>query len=261
MTNGADLIGISVIMPVYNSEKTVGRAIESVLVQTYKSLELIVIDDCSTDRSRDIIGQYAEKDPRVHILYNEKNEGVSAARNHGIHKARYDWIAFLDSDDYWLPDKLEIQMHAVSLDKKSALCFTGSAFIDSKGQMSSYELHVPNKVTYEQLLSQNIISCSSVLVRRNDLLKYPMVSNPMIHEDYATWLKLLKQYQHAIGIDEALLVYQISSGSKSGNKVCAAKMQWNTYRYCEVPVWKSIVSFCVYAVRNIKKYYRIKHQL
>lgn len=261
MANVADVIGISVIMPVYNSEKTIERAIESVLVQTYKCLELIVIDDCSTDRSRDIIGQYAEKDLRVHILYNEKNEGVSIARNRGIDIAQHDWIAFLDSDDYWLPDKLEFQMHAVSLDKKCALCFTGSAFIDSKKQMSSYVLHVPNRVTYKQLLSQNIISCSSVLVRREDLLKNPMVTNPMIHEDYATWLKLLSQYPYAVGIDEALLVYQISSGSKSGNKFCAAKMQWNTYRYCEVPIWKMLVSFFAYAVRNIKKYYRIKHQM
>lgn len=261
MNNGADSVGISVIMPAYNAAKTIGRAIESVLEQTYKCLELIIIDDCSTDGSREIIKKYAEQDARIQILYNETNEGVSAVRNRGVNTARCNWIAFLDSDDYWLPTKLEAQMYAVSKNENCALCFTASAFIDSKGHSSDYVLQVPEQVTYTHLLSQNIISCSSVLARREDLLAHPMVCNAMIHEDYAVWLSLLNEYPYAIGINKPLLVYQVSAESKSGNKLRAAQMQWNTYRYCRVPIQKSMTSFAIYVVRNLKKYYKIKHQM
>ncbi len=258
MNNGADSVGISVIMPAYNAVKTIGRAIESVLEQTYKCLELIIIDDGSTDGSREIIKKYAEQDARIQLLYNETNEGVSAARNRGVNTAQYRWIAFLDSDDYWLPKKLEAQMYAVSKNEDCALCFTASAFIDSKGHSSDYVLQVPEQVTYNHLLSQNIISCSSVLARREDLLAHPMVCNAMIHEDYAVWLSLLNEYPYALGINKPLLVYQVSAESKSGNKLRAAQMQWNTYRYCKLSITESFVHFCAYAARNVKKYLSIR---
>lgn len=258
MNRETDPDGISVVMPAYNAAKTIGRAIESVLEQTYGCLELIVIDDCSTDGSLEIARTYAERDERIRILRHEINEGVSAARNRGVNAAQYSWIAFLDSDDYWLPTKLEAQMCAVSKNENCALCFTASAFIDSKGHSSDYVLQVPERVTYARLLSQNIISCSSVLARREDLLAHPMACNPMIHEDYAVWLSLLKEYPCALGVNEPLLVYQVSTESKSGNKLRAARMQWNTYRYCQLSVARSVIHYSAYAMRNMKKYRSIR---
>lgn len=254
-------VGVSVIMPAYCAERTIQRAVVSVLSQSHLYLELIIIDDASTDSTYRIIKQYAEKDTRVHILQNEKRLGVAASRQKGILTAQYPLIAFLDSDDAWEPDKLSQQVDVLIKDPHCALCFTASKFISDTGQASTYVLHAPNKVTYKELLNQNVISCSSVLVRREDMLKCPMPDEAMIHEDYAAWLHLLRQYPYATGLDKPLLIYQVSATSKSGKKVKAAKMQWNTYRYCKVPLGRACISFVIYAMRNVKKYTAIHWQM
>lgn len=254
-------IGVSVVMPAYCAEKTIERAINSVLSQSYRELELIVIDDASTDTTYEIAKQYEDRDSRVHILQNKKQLGVSASRKKGITAAKYPLIAFLDSDDIWKTDKLALQVDVLMNDPDCAICFTASNFINDTGMSSAYILHAPNKVTYRELLQQNVISCSSVLVRKEDLLKYPMPDVDMIHEDYAVWLHLLHEYPYATGIDKPLLIYQVSATSKSGKKVKAAKMQWNTYRYCKVPLGRACVSFVIYAIRNVKKYMAINQQM
>lgn len=248
-------------MPAYNAVSTIARAIESVLAQTYPTLELIVVDDGSSDGTGLTVAGYARRDPRIQSFRNEGTKGVSASRNRGVRAARYDWIAFLDSDDYWLPDKLEAQMQVITADGSCGLCFTASSFINAAGQRSSYILHAPRRVTYGQLLSQNIISCSSVLARRSDLLDAPMVCNPMIHEDYASWLALLKKYPYAAGVDRPLLVYQISTGSRSGNKLRASRMQWNTYQSCGLTLPESCAHFLTYLLRSVRKYLLIWRQM
>lgn len=252
---------VSVVMPAYCAERTIKRAITSVLLQSHCQLELIVIDDASTDDTFSIVQECAMQDSRIHILHNKKNLGVSLSRQKGILAAKYKLIAFLDSDDVWEPNKLAQQIDVLVNDPDCALCFTSSQFINEIGQRSEYILHAPAKVTYKDLLKQNVVSCSSVLVRREDLLKTPMPDFPMIHEDYAVWLNLLQKYPYARGIDKPLLTYQISSTSKSGQKMKAAKMQWNTYRYCQLPFFKAGFSFFSYAFRNLKKYAEIKRQM
>ena len=254
-------VGVSVIMPAYCAEKTIQRAILSVLSQSHHNLELIIINDASTDSTDTIIKQFAKEDARIHILQNEKRLGVAASRQKGVLTAQYPFIAFLDSDDAWESNKLSQQIDVLINDPNCALCFTASKFINDTGQTSAYVLHAPDKVTYKELLNQNVISCSSVLVRREDMLKYPMPDADMIHEDYAVWLHLLQQYPYATGIDAPLLIYQISAASKSGKKIQAAKMQWNTYRYCNLPFVKACISFVNYAIRNLKKYTSIYQQM
>lgn len=249
---------VSVVMPAYNAEKTIRSAIESVLRQTFGDLELIVIDDCSRDGTVQIAEEYCRCDDRVHIQRNAVNLGVSESRNNGVRAAKSDWIAFLDSDDLWEPEKIEKQLNVIEENPVLSLCFTGSAFVDESGKKYGFSLSVPERISYKDLLKQNLISCSSVLVRKELLLLYPMKNDPLIHEDFAVWLQILRDEPFAVGINEPLLIYRLSGSSKSGNKLRAAKMQWRTYRYIGICGPKAAVYFIVYAFRSLHKYFNIK---
>ena len=156
---------ISIIMAAYNTEKTIEQAINSVLSQTYTNFELLVVNDCSTDRTAELVKSIAAKDSRVRLISNVKKSGVSYTRKHGLEEAKGSWIAILDSDDAWAPKKLEKQ---IDLQRRTNadLLFTGSAFMDSDGQPIDWYLHAPAEVTYRQLLKQNVLSNSSALVRK-----------------------------------------------------------------------------------------------
>lgn len=248
---------VSVVMPAFNAEKTIGQAIRSVLKQTHRKLELLIIDDGSADGTLSIAEAYAKQDERIRILRNGGNRGVSYSRNHGVKEARAEWIAFLDSDDLWAPEKLEKQIPAINSNPSCRLFYTGSAFVDEQGEGYEYILRVPERLTYRDLLKQNLISCSSVLAEKAALEEHPMQRDPMIHEDFATWLNILRDGACAVGVDEPLLIYRLSGKSKSGNKLRAAKMQWRTYRAVGLGRVKAIPYFMVYAWRNVKKYKKI----
>ncbi len=246
--------GISVVIPCYNAEKTLGRTVDSVLAQSYQNIEIILVDDVSKDSTLKVAREYEARDSRIRVIAKPENGGVARARNDGVKAASYDWIAFVDSDDYWTADKLEKQIAAVEADPAAGLVFTGSAFISDEGKMFDYTLSVPERITYNELLSQNLISCSSVLVKKELMTNNPMPTDKDIHEDFATWLAVLKECGYAVGINEPLLIYQISSKSKSGNKLYAVKMQWRTYRCAGVGFFKAAKHFVIYAYRSIKKY-------
>ena len=248
---------ISVVIPACNAEKTIEKAIQSARMQTYPQIEVIIVDDHSRDRTAEIAASYAKKDNRIKVVQNRSDRGVAPARNRGVEEAKGEWIAFLDSDDRWEPSKLEKQSEILQKNPLCHLCYTGSAFENDEGIRSSYILSVPKQLRYHDLLKQNLISCSSVLVKKEVLIAFPMKSDPMIHEDLAAWLKILKDGSAAVGINEPLLIYRISSGSKSGNKLRAARMQWRTYREVGIGYLKSIRYFLTYAWRNIKKYLHI----
>jgi len=247
---------ISVVMPAYNAEKTISQAIHSVMDQTFQDWELLVVNDRSEDTTKALVLDLAKSDERICYVENERNLGVSATRNRGVSLASGQWIAFLDSDDKWEPEKLEAQVELI--EKSGArFVFTGSAFMDQEGRFLDYCLNVPNKVSFRCLLKQNVISCSSVLIEKALLEKYPMVPGNM-HEDYAVWLSVLKNEGiDAYGLDRPLLVYRVSSGSKSGNKGKAALMHWRVYRHIGLPFVPSIYYFGFYMVRNLKKYGKI----
>lgn len=247
---------IDIIMPAYNSERTIGTAIESVLNQTFKNFKLIIIDDYSNDSTYEIASHYAKNDRRIVLIKNKNNKGVSATRYEGIKRAKSDWIAFLDSDDYWRNDKLEKQVNLQD-ETKGKLFYTGSAFINEDGEIYSYELDVPLRLTYKELLKQNLLSNSSSLVYKNLYLNNIVIRDD-IHEDYAVWLSILNGDEIAYGINEPLLIYRISSKSKSGNKIKAAKMNWRTYRCCKLGLLESIYYMFWYTVKGIMKYKNFK---
>lgn len=252
-----DEILVSIIMPAYNAEKTITDAIRSVCRQTYRSWELIIVDDGSTDTTRERIRDCMAEDARIRLLENEKNSGVSVTRNRGIRAAAGEWTAFLDSDDLWDEDKLRKQIEVIRKRADADLVFTGSAFVNAQGVRSRYVLEVPETMTYRRLLAQNLISCSSVLVRKELVQTYRMQHDDM-HEDFAVWLQILKAGHRAYGINEPLLIYRLSEQSKSGDKKQAAMMTWKVYRFMKLDCVQAMVYFCLYALRNMKKYKGIR---
>lgn len=255
MTN-ADNELISVIMPAYNAEKTLGQAVESVLAQTYPLFELIVINDCSKDRTASLAKQYAFIDSRVRVLENGVNSGASRTRHKGVEAAKGKWLAFLDSDDAWSLEKLEKQL-AVQVERRAKLVYTGSAFMNADGVPLNWILHVPSQIGYRKLLRQNLISNSSVLVLKDCYQKFEAVGDAM-HEDFACWLKLLRSGETAYGIDEPLLIYRLSPNSKSGNKLCAAIMNWNSYRAVGVSALEASYYMAWYAINGLNKYAHLR---
>lgn len=250
---GADDFGlISIIMAAYNAEKTIEQAINSVLNQTYRKFELLVINDASKDRTEFIVKEIAKKDSRVKLIQNLKNRGVSYTRKHGLEEARGTWIAILDSDDMWANNKLEKQIQ-VQREKAADLLYTGSGFIDADGNPISWYLNVPTELSYKKLLKQNLISNSSALVRK-ELYEQFYAEGDKMHEDFAIWLGILKEGKIAYGINEPLLIYRITKSSKSGNKLVAAKMNWNTYRYVGLNVISALYYMFWYAVNGFLKY-------
>ena len=247
---------ISIIMAAYNAEKTIEQAISSVLNQTYPNFELLVVNDCSKDRTEELVKGIAVNDSRVRLISNIKNSGVSYTRKHGLEEAKGSWIAILDSDDAWAPEKLEKQ---IVLQKKMSadLLFTGSVFMDSDGRPIAWYLRAPAEVTYRQLLKQNVLSNSSALVRKELYAKHYAIGDEM-HEDFAIWLSILKEGKNAYGVDEPLLIYRIAKSSKSGNKLKAAKMNWNTYRYVGLNPIEAAYYEAWYMIKNVIKYMNLK---
>lgn len=245
---------VTIIMPAYNCEKYLTAAVESVIKQSFVDWRLLILDDCSTDGTRALAERLAESDARITALHNERNMGVSRTRNRGVQESDTDWIAFLDSDDMWAPDKLQKQFSVVASHPEAKLLFTGSAFIRESGERYDYVLHVPEQIDRKELLKQNIVSCSSVLVKRDLLLRYPMPDKRMMHEDYTVWLRILAEEPYAYAVNEPLLIYRKYQASKSGNKIKAARMNWNAYREVGLNPIAAIYYMCWYAVRGIRKY-------
>ena len=250
---------VSVILPVYNSERSIEVAVSSVLNQTFTNVELIVVNDASTDRTREICESLAAKDSRIVLVSNEKNIGTLETRHKGISMAMGEWIAFIDADDLWQPDKLEKQ---VALQKSTGcdLVYTASAFIDDDGKLYDWIMHVPTEVEYKKLLRQNVIPNSSVFMRKKDFVKYspPEEREHDMHEDFACWLCMLRAGLTARGIDEPLLTYRISKKSSTSNKMKASVLNMNTYKYVGLGFFERNYYQMCYAFNGIKKYLHFK---
>jgi glycosyltransferase involved in cell wall biosynthesis len=198
-----------------------------------------------------------ERFNRVKLLKNRENQGVSLTRNRGVRHARYPFIAFLDSDDAWLPEKLELQLAELENHPEAAICCTATAFLDCRGCRLRHIFQVPDSLTYRDLLPQNAICCSSVLARAEYVRRFPMVPDPDIHEDYALWLAILGVTPRAVGVDRALTIYRVNPAGKSGNKFRSAWMQWRTYLHIGLTRRLAAFYFTQYALRGMKKYLKI----
>lgn len=241
---------VSVIIPAYNCEKYIGKALDSALAQQVP-LEVIVLNDCAKDGTEAVVQKYLG-DERVRYVRNEKNLGVAKTRNRGVRLARGKYIAFLDSDDWWENGKLERQLERMERENV-VLCSTARELINPDGSSMGKVIPVVEQITYRELLKHNCINCSSVLLRRDVALEFPMEHEDS-HEDYITWLKILKKYGRACGVNEPLLKYRLSVTGKSGNKWKSARMTFMVYRYMGFGIFKSLACFCSYAVHGVWKY-------
>ncbi|MDO4340585.1 MAG: glycosyltransferase family 2 protein [Eubacteriales bacterium] len=241
---------VSVIMPVYNGRKYIRQAVESVFDQAVP-LELLVIDDGSTDGTEEELAPYMERRD-FRYLKNHKNMGAAGSRNRGVREAKGRYIAFLDADDWWEKGKLKEQLDVL---KKTGyvLCSTGRELMKPDGTSAGKYIPVKQTITYRDLLKHNSINCSSVLVEREAALRFPMEHDDS-HEDYITWLRILREYGCAAGIDRPYLKYRLSEGGKSRNKLKSAAMTYQVYRYIGYGRLKSAVFFVSYAVHGIWKY-------
>lgn len=242
---------ISVVIPAYNASSTIEQAIDSVLKQDV-SFEILVIDDGSSDGLEQVMACYRD-DNRIIYLKNETNLGPSETRNRGVREANGNYIAFLDADDYWADGKL-IKQYQLLKEKNMVLCATGRALITHDGASMNRNIPVKEIITYEDMLHQNWINNSSVLVKKDVLSEFPMEADD-VHEDYLLWLKVLKKYKQVCAINEPLLFYRMSKNSKSGSKWKSARMTYQTYRKLGMNRLQALKCFVSYALAGIKKYY------
>ena len=161
---------VSIITPSYKSEKFISQTIESVLGQTYQNWEIIIVDDVSPDNSNKIIEEYSKKDSRIKLIKLEKNSGAAVARNIAIEESKGRYIAFLDADDIWKPEKLEKQIEFM---RKNNYAFTYTAYekVDENGVVFG-KIGVPLKVSYNQLLRTCVIGCLTAVYDREKLAKF-----------------------------------------------------------------------------------------
>lgn len=243
---------VSIVTPVYNAERFLEETILSVLNQTYKKFELILVNDCSKDNSINIIKKFMEKDCRIKCIDLKENGGAARARNIGIKSAKGKYLAFIDSDDLWKKEKLEKQVRFMERNK-IVFSYTGYEMINEGGKKLGKIVKCKDVITYKDLLRYNKIGCLTVMIDISTIKNLQM--EYINHEDYATWLKILKQGYNAYGINEPLALYRKRDDSLSGNKLKAAKWTWNIIRHVEkTPLLKSILYFNIYTFINFKKH-------
>lgn len=242
---------VSIITPCYNSEKFLDECISSVLNQTYQNWEMLIVDDNSSDNSSILINSYSKKDERIKPLYLNDNIGAAMARNKAISKAKGKYLAFLDSDDVWLPKKLEVQTNFM---KKNNCSFVFSSYsVISDDEKPKYTISVPETITYKKYLKNTIIGCLTVMLDKEKFKKIEMPNLRSSH-DMALWLNLLKQEKYAYGIAQDLAIYRDHKSSNTSNKFKAAYDVWNVYRQHEkLNLFYSIYNFVIYAINAFIK--------
>ncbi|WP_018994118.1 glycosyltransferase [Thioalkalivibrio sp. ALgr1] len=220
---------VSVVTPVHNGATFIGETIASVQSQTWGDWELLVVDDASEDDSAEIVEAFASDDDRIRVFRLERKGGAAVARNTAIEAARGRYITFLDSDDAWLPEKLECQL--LLMGEGAVFSFTAMERFDEQGNRLS-AAGVPERVTYGDLLKTNYIGCSTAMY---DTQYFGKVAMPLIarRQDYGLWLRLLKRVEFAHGLNEPLVRYTVRSGSVSSNKLTTSTYTWRVYREFE----------------------------
>jgi len=245
--NESDLV--SIITPLHNASTYIAETINSVISQTYKDWELIVVDDVSEDDSVQVVEKFVETEPRIKLIKLTENSGAAVARNTAIRAASGRYIAFLDSDDLWLPEKLETQL-AFMQQHNYAFSFSAYERIDENGRPLGL-VGVPEKISYRQMLKTSVIGCLTAIY---DTAFFGKVYMPLIRkrQDYGLWLKLLKQAEFAYGIQQSLARYRIRRDSISSNKLNTSTFNWRLYRQVEnLSLIASCYYFAHYAVRGV----------
>jgi glycosyltransferase involved in cell wall biosynthesis len=243
---------VSIITPVYNSAVFLPATLNSICNQTFRNFEHLIVDDGSTDESLSILERYSALDSRIKIIRLKGNNGPARARNAAIEKARGRYIAFIDSDDLWLPHKLESQL-AFMAEKQAAVSFTSYFKMTEEGSDTGGVVNALDVVSYRDLLKSNFIGCSTALY---DTQKVGKVFMPDIlkRQDYALWLKITKVGHTAYGLSTPLVRYRVRETSVSSNKLVAAKYHWKVLREVEgLSYISSAFYFIQYAYLGIRK--------
>jgi len=244
---------ISVIVPAYNSEKFIGETIQSVIDQTYKRWELIVVDDCSTDKTLEIIESYSAKDARVFCVPSAENGGAAVTRNIGLEKAAGRFIAFLDSDDLWSPSKLEDQLKFM-LENRIPISFTSYELIDEEGNPLGKVVRSVKSIDYKGVLKNTIIGMSTSMIDTNIVDQEFRFINIRTRQDLCLWLTLLKRGHKAYGMDKVYASYRVRKNSISSNKFKGALRVWNIYYKLEkLGLFRSLYYFSSYAKNALIK--------
>ena len=245
---------VSVITPVYNAEKYLKATVESAVNQTYPAMEIVLVDDCSNDSSAKIVRELQEKYPNIVYHLQPKNMGAGVARNTALEIAKGRYVAFLDADDIWKPEKTVRQLQLMKR-KGSPFGYTAIEMIDENGKVIKEKRKVRDEVNYDFLLHNTMIATSTVIVDRKIMGDFRM---PIRRggQDYATWLKLLRGGAVAVGIDEALEQYRVAVGSLSSNKFKSIKQVWEIQTQDEginkiIATWH-VVCFCFNALKKYK---------
>lgn len=246
---------VSVIMPCYNMERFIADTITSVRQQTFPHWELIIVDDTSTDGTADVVKSFSQQDQRVRFLVQPKHTGIANTRNQCLGLAKGRFLAFLDADDRWHPEKLEHQL-AFMQAKDIGFSYTSYDCIDEEGKPLHKVIEAESDLSYKAYLRNTIIGCSTVML---DSEKVGSVNVPDFRtsEDTATWLDILKKGFLAYALPESLTSYRIRRKSASSNKLKAAADLWSVYRKHEkLPFFKAMVCFISYAYHAIQKHLR-----
>ena len=242
---------VSIVMPAYNAERTLADSVESVVAQTDPGWELLlVVDIKSTDGTRMIAEACAAKDSRIRLITGLPQGGCVFNRNQAIARAQGTYLAFLDSDDLWLPEKLARQtafMERTGCD----LSYTGYAQMAWDGRRLPHVVTPPARLTHSDLLNDNLLGCLTAMLRRSRFPDIQFVDH--LHEDLILWLRLLRETD-AQGLPEPLAVYRQAPNSRSGNKLHAAQARWRILRRFEkLPLHRAIPCFVRYAAAALRK--------
>lgn len=244
---------ISIITPCFNAEKFISETIDSVISQTYSKWEMIIVDDCSTDNSANIIKQYQSKDNRIKYLCTEKPSGSpTLPRNIGIQNAKGRYIAFLDADDIFLPTKLQNQIKCFT-SSNIGIVFSNYEKISYDGTRNYRVITAPKVITYNKLLQSGYIGCCTLMYDREKtgLMQFQKTGQ----EDYVFELSILKGGLIAVNTNTVESLYRIVPSSRSAQKLTMAKRQWNVLRNIEkLSFIKASYYFCHYAIKGVLKF-------
>lgn len=243
---------VSVIMPCYNMERFIADTIQSVLRQTFTFWELCVVDDASTDGTAEIIKSLQNQDNKIRFTSKPKHSGIADTRNQCIRMAQGRFLAFLDSDDVWHPEKLEKQLQFMT-ERNIGFSYSSYDCIDEAGNPLNKIVKSAGNLNYEAYLRNTIIGCSTVVLDKT-IVGEVFVPDFRTSEDAATWLNILKKGNLAYAIDQPLTSYRIRQHSASSNKLKASSDLWRVYRQNEkLPLFKALAYFSCYAFNAVKK--------
>lgn len=244
---------VSIITPSYNSEKFISETIQSVQNQRHQNWEMIIVDDCSQDKTVEIIESFIKKDPRIQLHKLAINSGPAKARNKAIEQVKGNFMTFLDADDIWFPDFIENSIQTI---ENTKINFVFSSYKRSNENLEFIysDFIVPHKVTYSDILKSNSISCLTAFINI-DALGIKKMPDIFKRQDMGLWLQYLKEIPFAYGIQEPKAIYRIRENSLSRNKKNLVKYQWQFYREVEkIKFFGSLYYMTHWMVRGFLKY-------